>query len=367
MYTFSITRPTYEKYHELYEQHRETLTCPCSQISNRHQSFITIDHSLHTVCSSVYITDQWIIELWSSIGNIVLYLSDFRFSGVQMFLALKSFCQLADESIKMSLDQFYFTGYVSAVVTSEELLQSQLETIIEQFIASTTNNFLLTLRMIGNTTQANALLSSSFTNFVIRRPNTYSFVYPEWMIYDNQCSCASFSGCSRAAVIYLNDSLSSPWIVPGFHIGCYVLEALRRSDLRCFFDQTCLDEFRTHFELMPSTPLPMLALSSLSNFEADTLLGTIIDQLFVDQWKWTINHTKYYNVCKPNYCRYTVLRRNDAIGLVTVMFGLLGGLVEVERFIIPKVVNMVMKCSRKKQNRIVHPSDLSTASPSSSA
>ena len=360
MHRFVEMAPTYQKYGELDERYPQVLACPCSQISNRRQSFITIDYSRHPICSSVYATEEWIIGQWLS--TEVLYLADFRRFGTQMFLALASLCQLADASIKSSLEQFYSGSYLSAAVTSVELFQSELEGSIEQFIASTTNYFLLTLRMIGNTTQANGLLSTLMTNFIIEWQAIHPYVHTSWVVYDDQCSCSSFSKCTSAAAMYANFSLSLAWIVPGFYRGCYILEALRRSDLRCFFNQTCLAEFRAHLEFMQSVPLPMLTLSSSNTFKADTLLGTVIDRLFVDQWHWTINHSQYYNMCKPKQCTYTVLGRNDALGIVTATLALIGGLVKIERLIIPKVVGIVMRYVRKRQDKNVHPSNRTVSS-----
>lgn len=122
------------------------FACPCSQISNKRQSFVTIDYSLHPICNSMFVADRWIsyIRQYASAAGRW----NFQSSAFRAFQALRSLCQLADESIKISL----------------ELFQSQLETIVQQFIALTTDNFLLTLKMIGNTTQANALLTGLVTN-----------------------------------------------------------------------------------------------------------------------------------------------------------------------------------------------------------
>ena len=127
---------------------------------------------------------------------------DFRVVGRQQFQGLRSLCQLAEESIQTSLVQFYSNSYVNALTTSSELLLSQLNATIEQFISSTTNNFLLSLRKISNTTQANALLSGRMTNFSFTFQRKHICAYSNPNSYDDNCSCSYAGACITQSRIY---------------------------------------------------------------------------------------------------------------------------------------------------------------------
>ena len=108
----------------LFSQYQQSLSFPCSHISTDYQSFIDINHSLHQVCSSIYVTDQWIGYLGVILELIVLWNSDFRITGRQQVQALQSICLLAVDWSKGSLAQFHSNNYVSFLASSSELFRS---------------------------------------------------------------------------------------------------------------------------------------------------------------------------------------------------------------------------------------------------
>ena len=376
IYTSTITRittivvqnPDLQQYNDLLSQHLQALTCPCNQISTRFDSFTHINYTHHHICTSFYTTDLWITHMSPSLNSTdALDTTDFRLMGSNLFQGLRSFCQLAEEFIQTSLLQFSSNHYISALATSKSILEVQVEAIIDQFILSTTNNFLLSLRTIGNTTQANALLSVLMTNYVLSVVTESLQVYTAWFNHDNNCTCRDTSTCISNLSIHDSVQSLSGWAVPGFYCGCFVIEALRQSRLECLYDQICLDELQSR--LPSAIPFDFVAFDpSLSKrFEPTTAIGVIIDALMVEEWYWTIEHDKYYDVCKPADCSYTVITRNNVITIVTTMVGLIGGLTTALRIVVPRLVLLTFKCIRRlRQN--VHPrSDISmVAAPDSS-
>ena len=351
IHIFTIPTPELQQYDEFYQQHPQTLTCPCSQISNNYSSFIEIAHHLHPVCSSMYINDRWLTYL--GILSTDRYTDDFRVFGTSLFQAIRSLCQLAEESIRISLAQFYSSMHVTDVVTSEDRLHSQSDAIIKQFIASTTNNFLLSFRMIGNTTHVNAIMSALQSNveFVVRNGSVVSSM---WRTIGN-CSCAYSSACTASLAIYLDVPVPSGWVVPGFREGCFVLEALRQSDLRCFYNQTCLQDLHLYIASNQSLNLSTLDSSVLRRFDVSTQIGVIIDALMVHEWRWNISHASYYGMCQPKECTYTILGTDAAIGIIVTVVGSIGGLLTVEKIVVPLVVKCLARCVRKLRHRTVHP------------
>ena len=337
--TFTVSTPTLQQYKQLYQQHPGILTCLCTRISTKYESFIQIHHSLHEICFSVYTDNEWITHLGSS--SEFLLNSDFRATAPRLFQGLRSVCQLAAESIRTNLDQFYSSNYVSAVATSENLLRSQSEAIVEQFISSTTNNFLLSLRLVGNNTHVNALFSGFSTNAEFGYEDGPIFVQNIWASYGTNCTCEYSSACTTDAQIYQNLSGTLAWNVPGFYIGCFIFEALRQSDLHCFYSQTCLDDLQSHWESSQVLQLQLLDPSALHYFDVMTSVGVIIDRLMVDVWNWTNSHGNYYGVCQPKECSYTKVARNDVVSIVTTVIGLIGGLVTALKVIVPRVVGLI--------------------------
>ncbi|CAF4398347.1 unnamed protein product, partial [Adineta steineri] len=74
-------------------------------------------------------------------------------AGQFIFQGLSTFCQLSNQTISNRLIQFYSSQYVSVSVTPLQVLQSQTQAFISQFISSMTNDFSLSLLTIRETTQ----------------------------------------------------------------------------------------------------------------------------------------------------------------------------------------------------------------------
>lgn len=346
VYTFTITAPTLQPYKQLHQQYSQTLTCRCSQISNKYGTFIAIEYSQHPICSSIYISDQWIADIAYHPGTF--WSSDFRLVGRHMFQALRLLCQLTQESIHTALEQFYSNNHVTDLAIHEELLQYQADTRIQEFIDSATNNFRFSLRMIRDTSQTNSLASVMSTNSYFMFNNRSDLLDNALMSYSGTCGCDASSTCVSNAPIFVGNTLSSAWFVPGFYIGCFFVEALRQSDLHCFYNQSCIDDLIIHLNMAQSTLYTSMNESSLIHSKTDTQIGTIIDALMVDQWKWNINHTNYFDQCRPKECTYTIVARNSWINIVTTTFGLIGGLVTVLKIIIPRLVQLVRWLCNKR-------------------
>lgn len=54
---------------ELYVKYGESLSCPCSQIHIPHKDFTLNKIRFHSICSSIFITDQWIDALYQIDGS----------------------------------------------------------------------------------------------------------------------------------------------------------------------------------------------------------------------------------------------------------------------------------------------------------
>jgi hypothetical protein len=124
----------------------------------------------------------------------------------------------------------------------------------------------------------------------------------------------------------------------GIYVGCYLVEALLQSDLRCFYDDVCLSELINSLELSINS-------SSLSNsnsiYEVNTTLQEIISNLMIEQWNNESSYEDYFNECQPDECSATYIHRGNVIFIITTMTGLIGGLTKVYKFCVPLLVNMI--------------------------
>jgi hypothetical protein len=348
--TVTVQTPDLDRYNQLYADHPQTLTCPCTKISMKYGTFLHINHSLHQVCSSVFVSEEFIAYTGQS-SNSFRRTDSFQNGGFSAFQALRAICQLVQDAISISVEQFYSISYVNSVTIPTTHFQSQANTLVQQFISSTTKSFLMSLRMVRNLTHANALFSILYANgfsdvFYVART-----LQPSERVYNDECNCIASSACITDMRMYWNYMNLSPWTLPGFYRGCYIIEALLKSNLECFYNLSCLDMFHYYlqFDSMMNTTALDPALST--RYLPTTSIGEIVDQMMVEKWNWSANHANYFTACQPKECTYTVTDRNGAIYIVTTVISLIGGLVTVWKILIPRiVVRIVNGLNRKKRN-----------------
>jgi hypothetical protein len=136
------------------------------------------------------------------------------------------------------------------------------------------------------------------------------------------------------------------------YVGCYLVEALLQSDLRCFSDDLCLQQLINSLYLSTNT-------SSLSNsgsvYKATTTLQEIISNLMIEQWNNQTTYQGYFNECQPDECSATYVRRGNVLHIITGMTGLIGGLTKVYKFAVPLMVTIVFSLIiRFKRNQTVN-------------
>ncbi|CAF4256013.1 unnamed protein product, partial [Adineta steineri] len=245
--TVNVKAPTMTKYLELYSTYSQALICPCTQISINYDTFISIEYTFHQVCASVFVKQDWIDYLSKNYQVQSISTFDFRSMGPYLFQALNAFCELINQTVSNRLSQFNSSQYVSASVISSNVFKSQAQSLVDQFKLSTTNDFLLSLTTIRNMTQSNALLAGPLTNYGFETDigDDDPYMYPQK--YDG-CSCVASAICSYPSRVCGYDGCTiTPLYVPGFYMACYIIESLLQSDLRCFYNQTCIDQLQSYF------------------------------------------------------------------------------------------------------------------------
>jgi hypothetical protein len=349
--TVNVKTPSIEEYSQLYNLYSPTLTCDCTQISINYEKFIDIQYTFHQVCYSDFVTQDWFGYLAISPGNSGTFYDTFRVTSTFAFQALNAFCVLVNQTISNGLIQFYSSQYVSASVTPSNVFQLQTKAFISQFILSTTNDFLLSLSMIRNTTQSNSLFSGQITNYapyiasnvVVRNPQSYG-----------DCACSSSAKCVSELSIYdVDNNNRILFSVPDFYTGCYIIESLLQSSLQCFYDQTCIDELQSYFQVASLMNVTSLNVSLFIQFFKNSTIEDLLDQLMVEEWNSSSIYNNYYNECQPKQCSYTRTAKNSAVYIVTTLIGLIGGLITVLKFAVPSLVEFIMFCIKKWKDRRV--------------
>ncbi|CAF0767800.1 unnamed protein product [Adineta steineri] len=353
--TISIDKPTLTQYLDLYSTHSEILTCPCTTISTGYDNFIDIKYTLHQVCNSTFVNNNYIKNIFLQNSNDTTGFPDFLVTYPYILNALALFCQLTDNILSDSLIQFSSSRYLSATVTPKQLFELQAQSSFQQFIISRINDLLFMMQFIRDTTQANNFFSGIFTNYDFELVSSVyyqdSTLLQPVPFESSDCSCLLSALCTEQAVIYDNDysNNSSQFIVPGLYVGCFIVEALLQSTLECFYNQTCLNILQLYGGFSSFMDVIPLNSSLSSRYNTTSTIQELVNELLVENWNLSITYENYYNGCQPTQCSYSYIAKNNAIYIATMIFGLIGGLMTILQCFIPRLVRLIARCIWKRR------------------
>ena len=354
--TISIPIPSMDTYKHLQSFDFPSLVCPCSQISLKYDTFIRLQPTYHPVCSSDFVSPHWITFLSDLNRTVGFTFVDFRLLGPLQFSLLRQLCSLATHTVDDALRAFYSRQLVTGAVRTNDQFDAQAHLLADQFIASTTDTFVLSLDFIRSTTQGNQLVSGLFTNYYVhakRVPNGpfIASIYPSgYAQKDTQgvskyCYCSLQTDCSQEAGIYDTIEYELNFTVNGMRTGCYVFESLLLSTLECLYDQACLDALQSIIIPLDSTH-HFTALNSSNVSAPNTTVESILKQLMVEKWHTEVSFNNYYNACHPVSCTYSTMTHRSIIYVLVSILALCDGLTQVLRIMVP----LMVKCIRRRRD-----------------
>ncbi|CAF0959993.1 unnamed protein product [Rotaria sordida] len=161
---------------------------------------------------------------------------------------------------------------------------------------------------------------------------------------NSTCNCMISGACQEPLRI------GPPGLfLPGLVVGCLPYDGLRMSTLECFFSSSCISTILTYLEyytqmdgsppinFIPPTVLPInispLDNSTPSRFPKNTSIGTLLDEYFLEEWKYNVSYEDYFAACAPTHCNFEYVTRNNLLYVATSVLGLYGGLTIGLRFI----------------------------------
>ncbi|CAF1141419.1 unnamed protein product [Adineta ricciae] len=333
-----------------------SLQCSCSKVSISYGNFIQFQPSFHQVCSSDFISTNWIDAVTNSVtGNDGIFGLDFANNG-PLFQLLSSLCELSNNTVVNSLKKFQETQLVNAQLLTEDLFDIQVLSIINQFILQTTNKFLRFLQLYSNITFVNQLLSGEFKNFLIKVSNA-SIPVPVITVRslnsnNATCLCANDIYCKTPSAIYrLNGPIATVlYYVVGFYAACFPIQALRMSTLECFYDnQHCLNDM---IRIYNNSNLNVTRLNSsynASRFPINSTISNSLEQLFIESWNPTSIYLSYFTQCQLSYCTYQISQPYSVTETITRIVALTGGLTISLRIIALVIAALVIHLLQRHQ------------------
>lgn len=352
----------------------ENRICPCSKISFSHATFVLMNASLHQVCSSDFISDQWISSLFYEKNASRFLPVDFRSIGFAQFQALASFCRLSTMHINRIISLFGSTSFISShLVSSPIVLRKQVQTIADRFQLSIQKEVQSQIQLINTQTTHNHALNGLSTSIIPNRNRAYvnyydkqiGFKYNSYMhtndskpcvctqtqsLTDDSCRGQSgiYEGEFDVDTVYIGEWFQPTILIPDFVSSCMPVDACLLSSFECFYNQSCVDAIlpyqkRTNGLLKNFTALNSKNVSPTNRYNKSTRIQAIVDQFMVEEWFIEENYKKYFEQCAPASCNYLADVYPDFWHILNILIGLLGGLCTVLGLLVAPVVGFIRR------------------------
>ncbi|UJR29678.1 hypothetical protein I4U23_017226 [Adineta vaga] len=375
--TIVVSKITPSIFKELYLQHAETLSCPCSIITMSYKSFISNAITFHPVCSSFFVSQQWIKALYLTDAS-TYGASDFRTTASSQFQLLASLCSISQDATLQNQIDLDNNEFVSIYLLSEDKIRSEVDATIKlsrNSISTQINSFLSYIKI---TTRANYLISALNTNAVVGVVGDgVNYVINRFQTFaDNETADASgmntITTCGSTNLIKSAGFYTLPNNKPdipkyfftlidynaivtidGFFAGCTPFEGLLPSTLNCLYDIKCLMLLFDYFPILNQMHSNWTD-SVLSSKQENISLNNYLLDLFIEEWSTEMNYSIYFDRCACSFCTYTTTDQTNVLYAMALLISLYGGLIIVFRLIAPFLINIAWKLKHCSKNITVN-------------
>ncbi|CAF0805435.1 unnamed protein product [Adineta steineri] len=366
--TTRVIHPSLTTYKNLEIQHSETLRCPCSNMIISHGTFITLSPVVHQICSSDFVTDEWLSIMQNDKRRLDSL--DWRNKAFSKFSLLSNLCRLANKTISDAIHRFLLQPFIASNALSESDFDLQLNAILDRFFQSTILYFGLLLETERILTQVDQpYIGSDISPFQPSDPdenvigdftkNVTNNKYTAKLLFklagprgtdptSTGCICAVDIYCQVPAfVFYLVTGVGPVYYnVSGSVVACSATNSLMLSTLECYYnDSDCfsilMSSIKDYYIFNNVHELqfivrPLVYNSTSSRFPPNTSISKIIKNMTVEQWNPSYSYNRFYNSCAPSFCTYSKqIRIKTIVEVIIAMISMIGGLILALRLITP--------------------------------
>ncbi|CAF4331417.1 unnamed protein product [Rotaria sp. Silwood2] len=358
--TKTILNPNLKTFEQLEQIYGELLECPCSNIAIAHQYFIYFEKVYHPICTSELISPNF-YEIFTRFSWISSSL-ELNSVSTWYFQLLNTFCSLSNSTVINAQRVFDATEWITTITPSRRIFNNRAHIIVNYYINHTRNQFINTLeilREISSTSQLMSVYQSSYKLTIINRLSLVRFDPTLFLGFANNktttCSCIYNSYCSTEAGQFQYNypsiiPIGRLWTTPGINISCTPIDSLMQSTLECWYDENCIGKVKSYF-VSDSNPITLniRPLNLPINFQSNTTIQEIINNLMLDKWEASISYDNFFVKCAPILCTYTYADHNHVFYVISCVIALFGGLNMALYILTPFVVKTAVKIISIKQ------------------
>ena len=326
------------------QRYGDNFQCMCTFTSVSYGEMIEIKPSYHQVCDSILVDRSWYS---TTLIDFSLFEEDGVLSSIiWYFETLWAFCDLANTTITEASRRFFSTSFVNSQVLSREIFELQMKSIVEAFLNRTRYEHLYTVTLVMSILQANQYIAGGlvwnswlFTWTVPEEladgsdpVRVISFDTGNFGSHQEICYCARHGQCGTG---YFSEG--------GGGDSCSATGDVLAASLTCWYNETCIDEENNHYiEHNITSPFNDTLLDPMlpSRFQPSTAIGTIFNEIMVEQWDYKVSFHDFYEKCHPSACSYTYEEQGNLIFILSSVIAVFGGLNIILRLLCPVLADL---------------------------
>ncbi|CAF1383603.1 unnamed protein product [Adineta steineri] len=350
----TVILPSQFIYENLQNKYGNSLQCSYTRISIPYGNFVQTSPLFHQVCSSDFISQQWINFIFQTYSTFIWPI-DVRTSLSAMWQLIRTFCQSSINITTDALNQFDNSLLINTMLLTEELLEAKVQAALSLLHQTASSTLTQPMTIVHKVTQANQLVTGLLTNYVAVTDNfglaqhipTYDIGYMNVSLYagtfgnkyilENStlvCSCQNNGSCPLPGNLHLYKTFKT--------FGVYDLNKIEVNDTlsECFYNKSCLNILLSSYK----NPLNISVLNQTlsSRFLSTTKIELLINERFLEEMFNQTNYTEYYSQRLLNVCQYIYIRRFNWTYVLTIFLGLLGGITTVLHTITPYIIRLIL-------------------------
>lgn len=243
---YTVYYPTEAIYERLLSQYNSTIQCPCTHIAIPNEKFISGAVQFHHICSTEFMSDAFINQLFS-FRDINVYRGGFMQISGPYFSGIRTFCSLSQIFFARSLAKVQTNLFVNEMLLSPDDFEAQAADQSLKFLVGALKSFRKGVQTLIDFTANNQALSVSSTLYDLQAVSNKSIqVYPGSI---GNCSCLlNPLICAEPASFYSynssTDSFTQIWTVMGIQVACFPLLSIIQSNLACWYSSDCYEKVK---------------------------------------------------------------------------------------------------------------------------
>lgn len=298
------------------------------------------------MCSSEFVQQSWITFLYGFNNSINNYQ---KLDRPLLSTHLQVLAWLCEEA-KVSIDRWTFVLNNKVTINSALFTRSLFESFVNSTIHAiktlAPSYFQILIPFLTEMLEGNLLPSAFNTDWIVEygnESNGYLIRNIPRLYMNGTCNCVTSKLCQDYLRVGPPDL-----VLPGLVVGCMPIEGLTMSTLECFYSSDCISTITTHLEyymqvdgsppnnfippVIPPIVIPPLDNSTPSRFLPNSSIGSLINEIFVEDWVTTTSYENYFRACIPSLCQYRYTKRQNMIYIALSLLAVYGGLTVGWRF-----------------------------------